>query len=527
MSVVQFEPDQIVGRDFRILHELGQGGMGVVYVAEQLSTGRLRALKLMQLSTATEGNVRRFQHEARIGAEIDSEHIVDVVAAGVDEQTGAPWLVMELLEGHPLSQYMREKGPLSLTDTSLILSQICAGLGAAHDVRVVHRDIKPDNVFLARSSSSSSGYIVKLLDFGIAKLTDQNVSNTVSMGSPFWMAPEQTERRPIVVCATDVWPLGLLAFHMLTGGIYWRTAYLEDFELAAFMRELVLEELPEPSQRAEELGAPPLPEWFDAWFAGCLERDLSARYRNAREAWSEFRDALVEAGGATPRISYGDSVESIGPMAKTVASNAGITPIAREETAETRFAERDAPSEPPMPQGGRTLETEEGVAHADLEQATQKSAAPATTVFSKAKEKKGTIAFAVVSALALAWTLLGRLGPAGEPSEEASPLPPPNSPVVEQPKEGAKQTPSHEEPSATESAERQPSEASAKQDERAAERAPQLQPSVPSAQRREPPVQKAAPRSNPAPKETPSPTSEPRPKNADPKDGDAELPTLL
>lgn len=532
MSVIQFEPGQVVGRDFRILHELGQGGMGVVYVAEQLSTGRLRALKLMQLSTATEGNVQRFQHEARIGAEIDSEHIVDVVAAGVDEETGAPWLVMELLEGHPLSDYMSEKGPLSLADTGLILSQICAGLGAAHDVRVVHRDIKPDNVFLSRSSSASSGYIVKLLDFGIAKLTDQNVSNTVSMGSPFWMAPEQTERRPVVVCATDVWPLGLLAFHMLTGGIYWRTAYLEDFELAAFMRELVLEDLPAPSLRAEELGAPPLPEWFDAWFARCLERDLSARFRNAREAWSGFRDALVETGGTPPRISYGDSLAPIGPMAKTVASHAAIGPIVGDATAETNFEEHDALSAPPMHEGTQASKTEEPSARAVLEQPTQKSATPATTSFGKAKEKKATIAFAVVSTLALGWALLGRLDPGSEPTKDATPLPPPNSPVADQSTEragpsiqrtgpSAQRTESHEQPADTESASPQPA-ASAKQDERAR----QMQPSAPQAQPKEPKAQKPAPSSNPAPQKPPPPAPEPRP-NADPKDGDTELPTLL
>lgn len=267
--------------------------MGVVYVAEQLSTGRLRALKLMRLATAGEDDVRRFEREAKVGALIQSEHIVDVIAAGVDAESNCPWLAMELLEGSPLSQYVEQQKQLSLAEASSILRQICAGLSAAHAVRVVHRDIKPDNVFLARSSVASAGYTVKLLDFGIAKLVDGGSLSTKTIGSPFWMAPEQTEPSAELSCATDVWPIALLAFYLLTGRYYWLSANAPRFEVAAFLRELLVDPLPDASERANALKAPALPPWFDAWFARCLSRDPAQRLPDAGEAWRAFEAALT------------------------------------------------------------------------------------------------------------------------------------------------------------------------------------------------------------------------------------------
>ena len=276
---------------------LGEGGMGVVYVAEQLSTGRLRALKLMRSWSSGDEDARRFKQEARVGALIQSEHIVDVIAAGVDSSSGCPWLAMELLDGADLATYMAQKGALGLLETGAILRQVCAGLGAAHDSRLIHRDVKPENLFLTRSETAETGYVVKVLDFGIAKLLDGSAKTTRSIGSPLWMAPEQTQTRPELSCATDVWPLGLIAFAMLTGNSYWLSAVSPDIELAGVLREIVLTPLPMASERAAELNSPPLPNAFDAWFARCVVRDPAARFQHAREAWQAFEPMLVASGG--------------------------------------------------------------------------------------------------------------------------------------------------------------------------------------------------------------------------------------
>src|SRR5215213_4820559 len=122
--------------------------MGSVYVVEQLSTGAERALKLMHATLADDPDMRRrFEIEARVGARIESDHIAQVMGAGVDPASGMPWLVMELLKGEDLHAYSKRRGPLDAGEVLAIFEQLCHALGAAHHANVVHRDLKPDNVF--------------------------------------------------------------------------------------------------------------------------------------------------------------------------------------------------------------------------------------------------------------------------------------------------------------------------------------------------------------------------------------------
>lgn len=142
----------IIGDDFRIERRLGEGGMGVVFAATQLTTGHLRAVKVMHSPFTVDSRAReRFEQEARIGARIQSDHVVQVVAAGVDEATRTPWLAMELLHGQDLEEHIAAHGPMPLFDVAFVIGQVGHALAAAHDVGVVHRDIKPENIFLSRS----------------------------------------------------------------------------------------------------------------------------------------------------------------------------------------------------------------------------------------------------------------------------------------------------------------------------------------------------------------------------------------
>src|SRR5687767_9037718 len=124
--------------------------MGSVYVAEQISTGAERALKLMHSILADDPDLRRrFEIEAKVGAKIESEHVAKVIGAGVDQASGTPWLAMELLKGEDLHAYSKRRGPIEPREVVAIFEQLCHALGAAHRANVVHRDLKPDNVFLA------------------------------------------------------------------------------------------------------------------------------------------------------------------------------------------------------------------------------------------------------------------------------------------------------------------------------------------------------------------------------------------
>lgn len=287
----------VLGGDFRIERQLGAGGMGAVYVAEQLSTGRRRALKLMHPSLVSDAKLReRFEQEARVGARISSDHVVQVIAAGVDEATGSPFIAMELLDGEDLSTTMARRGALPPEDVRQILQPVCHALGAAHAVGIVHRDLKPENIFLLHTQDVQRSFDVKLLDFGIAKLTaDARTMATSAVGTPLWMAPEQTDPRSKIAPTADVWPLGLLVFSMLTGRPYWRVASESGVSVPALMREILFETIDAASVRAVELGVEvPLPVGFDAWFSKCLDREASRRFPTAKEAW----EALVPVLGA-------------------------------------------------------------------------------------------------------------------------------------------------------------------------------------------------------------------------------------
>src|SRR4051794_30093587 len=145
-------PGAVFARDYVIVRPLSEGGMGALYVVQQISTGSPRALKLMHPQLVREPRLRqRFEQEARVGARIESEHVVQVLGAGVDEATGMPFLVMELLGGQDLSRAIELRGPLPPAEVRDVFAQFTHAIAAAHRVGIVHRDLKPENIFLAVS----------------------------------------------------------------------------------------------------------------------------------------------------------------------------------------------------------------------------------------------------------------------------------------------------------------------------------------------------------------------------------------
>ncbi len=301
-SPVQLPSGTVFAGDFRIDGQLRSGGMGAVYIATQLSTHTRRAIKLMLPSYAASDSARRrFEQEARVGAQIPSEHVVQVIAAGFDEATQSPWLAMELLEGEELADRVRRSGPLPFDEARLLFSQLGHAMGAAHRARIVHRDLKPENIFLAQPRTSGlAPFTVKVLDFGIAKVASEAISqNTGTMGTPIWMAPEQTGPGHEIAPATDVWALGLIAYYTLTGRSFWRSASDAHASLQMLLREILIDPIPPLRDRAAEQGVVELlPAGFDAWFERCLRRETGERFADADEAMGTLGRLLRGEGGA-------------------------------------------------------------------------------------------------------------------------------------------------------------------------------------------------------------------------------------
>lgn len=292
--MLTLEPGYVVANDFRIERALASGGMGAVYIVKQESTGRRRALKTMHESLVQDDDLRRrFMLEARVGSRIQSAHVVETLSAGIDERSGLPWLVMELLEGEDLDKRLR-RGPLDLGSTKDLFRQLCHGVGAAHAAGVVHRDLKPVNVFLGEPrAASGADFEVKVLDFGIAKLTQEWASLASRsrpapmtapgemMGTPRWMAPEQSDSVAIT-SAADVWALGLILYSAVTGKSFWR--FRLGAPLTESMREVLFEPIAKPTARAREQGVS-FPDVLEPIFERCVTREPTHRYRDATSLW--------------------------------------------------------------------------------------------------------------------------------------------------------------------------------------------------------------------------------------------------
>ena len=341
------EPGSIIGRDFKVVRALASGNMGSVYITEQLSTGKQRAMKVMSPELANNEKAReRFVLEARVGAQIESDHVVEVVTAGIDEPTGMPYLVMELLKGEDLAEKLRREGPLPLSAVVEIVKQAGHALEMAHKLGIAHRDIKPENLFIAESRREGVPFTVKVLDFGIAKLVAERThEGTQAIGTPLFMAPEQTERGGKITAAADVWPLGLITYFMLTGDLYWMT-WTEG--VTALLREVVLDPMVPASQRAQEQQIPiVLPQGFDGWFERCVTRDLTMRFPEAGAATRAFV-AMARAAGA----NVGSTIEQA-PAARPSGDTAetGATLFAPDVTAAIAS---DAPPPPDGPSPAKT-----------------------------------------------------------------------------------------------------------------------------------------------------------------------------
>ncbi|HEX9297841.1 MAG TPA: serine/threonine-protein kinase [Polyangiaceae bacterium] len=330
---------QIFAKRYQVIRCIGSGGMGAVYEVIHLETERHRALKVMHGHFSDSAEFReRFKREARVAAQIDSQYIVDIFDAGVDEETQMPFLVMELLRGEELAKTLKRVGRLPAADVVTCLFQTALALDKTHRALIVHRDLKPENLFLCERDDGPPR--IKVLDFGIAKLASSGAASahtTNSVGTPLYMAPEQFQAGGYVSPTADIYALGLLAYTLLVGDDYWHEELSRDENIFAFAVHAMRGPTEAPSVRARRQGVA-LPPGFDAWFARATAASPLGRFAKATEAVRELAQALSVAlpasRGALPSVEdviYDVPISTSNYTSRTTpAASAATMPLAKD-----------------------------------------------------------------------------------------------------------------------------------------------------------------------------------------------------
>ncbi len=305
-------PGTMITANVRLVRPLGAGGMGAVWVADHLALHTQVVVKFIAAELAkNEEAVSRFRREAAAASSVKSPHVVQMLDHGVTDD-GVPFIVMELLEGHDLAAHLEAHGRMEPAQVSAIVTQLARALGRAHERGIVHRDIKPHNVFL--SDAGGGEVFVKLLDFGIAKTNDAQKLDSGTktgsmMGSPYYMSPEQVVGSKTVDHRSDLWAVGVVAYEALTG-----VRPFEAETVGGLAVQIHSAPLPVPSS-ANGL----LPKSIDAWFARACSRDLEARFQSAKE----LADALALAITGQMPVAMSIPVPSgSGPQIDAMASTA-------------------------------------------------------------------------------------------------------------------------------------------------------------------------------------------------------------
>ncbi|MEO7111979.1 MAG: serine/threonine-protein kinase [Polyangiaceae bacterium] len=324
---------QTVG-EYRIEQKIGEGGFGAVYKSVHPLIGKAAAIKVLNRQYSSNPQmVSRFISEARAVNQIRHRNIIDIFAFGSLED-GRQYFVMELLEGMPLDVYLKEKGRLTPAEAIPILRSIARAIDAAHGAGIAHRDLKPENVFL--TFDEDHGIFPKLLDFGIAKLLDTNVTASESpktrtgtpMGTPYYMSPEQSRGKDVDQ-RTDIYSLGVMAHELLTGTL--------PFD-GDTMMDLLIKQINAPPPPMSTV-TPDIPQALDAPVLQMLEKNPANRPTSLTAAIDELAHianangyvVAMPAGAAARlpgRTTGGSSMKSptdIGSMRTVQATSGPVT----------------------------------------------------------------------------------------------------------------------------------------------------------------------------------------------------------
>ncbi len=315
----------ILAERYRVIKPIGRGGMGAVFEAVHVLTGRRLAVKTLLAQYVNDAVlVERFMREARATTAIGDPHVIEIVDMGRTPE-GDVFMVMELLDGRELKQAIRDDAPLPVERACHILHQIAAVMGRAHAIGVIHRDLKPANVFLVKRDRDPD--YVKVLDFGIAKLdaaahpdvaSGQTMTRTGQIiGTPSYMSPEQLQGLKEIDARTDVYALGVMLYQSLAGRLPIKGESIPDI----FLKVMTTEATPVESFRDD------IPPELAAIVRRALSRDAAARYEHA----GAMADALAPLAarwviGSAPTVAgLTLQVRPDGPGGTSQSSSSGLS----------------------------------------------------------------------------------------------------------------------------------------------------------------------------------------------------------
>ncbi|WP_437767209.1 serine/threonine-protein kinase [Sorangium sp. So ce764] len=287
-------PGTILLGKYRVERVLGRGGMGIVLAARHLDLGELFAIKLLlPEAMGTQVALDRFLREARASARLKGEHVAKVHDVGSLEN-GAPYMVMEFLDGMDLKQVVQAHGPLPVRDAVTYVLQASDAIAEAHVLGIVHRDLKPANLFLTRRPNGSPR--VKVLDFGISRLVTpdgMDLTKTGSMlGSPLYMSPEQMMHAKQVDARSDIWAMGVVLYELVTG----RVPFPAD-TLTEIVGRVLQDQAPPPSQLR-----PGVPPELDAVVARCLQKRPEHRFQRIEDLMAALEAVPTAPGPAAGAV---------------------------------------------------------------------------------------------------------------------------------------------------------------------------------------------------------------------------------
>ncbi len=419
----------VIADRYEVIRKIAKGGMGTIYEVRNTRLGRTFALKTITAEAAQDPEVlARFRREADVVANLSHPHIVEVVDWDQLDD-GAPFLVMEYLRGESLGARIAGVGPLPWPQVARIADQVLSALGVAHRAGVVHRDLKPDNIFLAVDDAGEER--VKLLDFGISKIRDSTTFQTTDakvLGTPAYMAPEQAEgQHDKIGPATDVWAMGAIIYEMVTGTV----AFHAPSTPAILYR--VCHGRPTPANELRADVPKELVELLD-WAL-----DLQLRLDDVEELREELRKVLSKLEGVTwaqpMRSRMIDSPRKVTPIGVRFSAALPVSPRMSKPIG----ALPHVPEHTPVPADAYEATQREGRLVTALDTARDLDLVPpaaAAPSRSRLPLVLGGVAAFVLSAVVVFFATRGKTAdpvvepPPPEPAAPIAPAPPPTEPAA-------------------------------------------------------------------------------------------------